>query len=227
MQMRSIPGLAALFCLSAVACGGEPPQQAAPAAAPQTSAVAGQGELPPGHPPTGGPGLVRSQPAPGGAGAPSSAPQWEVPETWRSETPSSRMRQAQYRVPAPSGDIEDGECAVFYFGPGQGGDVQGNIMRWASQFSAEGGGPPSPVVSTVEADGQTVTRVEVSGSYTPSPMSMSGAPGGGPQPDYRLFGAIVPGPDAHWFIKCTGPGKTMESNRAAFDGMLSSVHYGG
>lgn len=188
--------------------------------------MAEEGQLPPGHPPTGDPGLVRSQPSAGTAGAASSAPQWDVPGTWQSETPASRMRQAQYRVPATAGDGSDGECAVFYFGPGQGGDVQGNIMRWASQFSTEGGGPPAPEVSTLEAGGQTVTRVEVSGTYTPSPMSMSGAPGGGPQPAHRLFGAIIPGPDAHWFIKCTGPEKTMEANRDAFDGMLSSVRYG-
>jgi hypothetical protein len=227
-QIRSTPALAGLFCLSVLACGGgEPPQQEVAPAAPQASAMAGEGQLPPGHPPTGGPGLVRSQPSTGVAGAASSAPQWEVPATWQSETPASRMRQAQYRVPATAGDGSDGECAVFYFGPGQGGDVQGNIMRWASQFSTAGGGPPAPEVSTLEAGGQTVTRVEVSGAYTPSPMSMSGAPGGGPQPDYRLFGAIIPGPDAHWFIKCTGPEKTMEANRDAFDGMLSSVRYGG
>jgi hypothetical protein len=224
-QFRSTPALAGLICLSVLACGGgEPPRQEA---APQSSAMGGEGQLPPGHPPTtGGPGLVRSQPSAGFAGAPSSAPQWDVPGTWQSEQPASRMRQAQYRVPAAAGGSADGECAVFYFGPGQGGDVQGNIMRWASQFSTESGQPSAPEVSTLEAGGQTVTRVEVSGAYTPSPMSMSGAPGGGPQPGYRLFGAIVPGPDAHWFIKCTGPEETMEANRAAFDGMLSSVRYG-
>jgi hypothetical protein len=51
--------------------------------------------------------------------------------------------------------------------------------------------------------------------------------GGGPQPqpktDYMLLGAIVPGPDANWFFKCTGPQKTMEANRAPFDALLASV----
>lgn len=228
-QIRSSPVLTGFLCLFVLSCGGgEPSQPPAASAAPQASAMAGDGQLPPGHPPTGGPGLVRSLPsAPGGgAGAPASAPRWDVPGAWQSETPASRMRQAQYRVPAAAGDSSDGECAVFYFGPGQGGDVQGNIMRWASQFSTEDGGPAAPQVGTLQAGGQTITRVEVSGAHTPSPMSMTGAPGGGPQPGYLLLGAIVPGPDAHWFIKCTGPEKTMEANRAAFDGMLSSVRYG-
>ena len=228
VRIPSTLALAALLSLFALACGGEPTRQAAAPPAPQASAMAGEGQLPPGHPPTGSPGLVRSQAsAAGGAGAPASTPQWDVPGAWQVEAPASRMRQAQYRVPAAAGDAGDGECAVFYFGPGQGGDVEGNIMRWASQFSTAEGGSPPPEVKTLEVAGQTVTRVEVSGAYTPSPMSMGGAPGGGPQPDYRLFGAIVPGPDAHWFIKCTGPEKTMETNRAAFDGMISSVRYGG
>jgi hypothetical protein len=227
MQRPSTLALAALLSLSLLACGGEPNREAAAPPEPQASSMAGEGQLPPGHPPTGSPGLVRSQAAAGGAGAPASAPHWDVPGAWQVETPASRMRQAQYRVPASAGDGSDGECAVFYFGPGQGGDVEGNIMRWASQFSTAEGGSRAPEVHTLEVAGQTVTRVEVSGAYTPSPMSMSGAPGGGPQPDYRLFGAIVPGPDAHWFIKCTGPEKTMEANRAAFDGMISSVRYDG
>ena len=224
---RTTPALAGLLCLFVFACGGgEPPQQAA---APQASVMAGEEQLPAGRSPAGGGMLVRSHSSTiaGAAGAPSSPPQWDVPGTWQSETPTSRMRQAQYRVPAAEGDSSDGECAVFYFGPGQGGDVQGNIMRWASQFSMEGGGPATPEVGTLAAGSQTVTRVEVSGAYRPSPMSMTGAPGGGPQPNYRLFGAIIPGPDANWFIKCTGPENTMEANRVAFDSMLSSVRYGG
>ena len=69
----------------------------------------------------------------------------------------------------------------------------------------------------------TVDRAEVRGTYTPSPMAMGGGPEPQPRPDFMLLGAIVPGPDANWFFKCTGPAKTMESNRARFDTLLASV----
>jgi hypothetical protein len=49
------------------------------------------------------------------------------------------MRRAQYKVPGPAGA---GECVVFYFGPGQGGDAQSNAERWASQFTQPGGRSP-------------------------------------------------------------------------------------
>jgi len=43
------------------------------------------------------------------------------------------------------------------------------------------------------------------------------------KPGYMLLGAIVEGPDANWFFKCTGPAATMKANRADFDAMIASV----
>ena len=31
---------------------------------------------------------------------------------------------------------------------------------------------------------------------------------------------------ANWFLKCTGPEKTMRANRGAFDGMVGSMRLG-
>ena len=45
------------------------------------------------------------------------------------------MRKASYEVPRAKGDSEDGELAVFYFGPGQGGGIDANVERWIKQFS--------------------------------------------------------------------------------------------
>jgi hypothetical protein len=41
-----------------------------------------------------------------------------------------------------------------------------------------------------------------------------------------LLGAIVQGPDANWFFRAMGPRATMESQRAAFDGMIRSIRRG-
>ena len=76
----------------------------------------------------------------------------------------------------------------------------------------------------LKAGGLTVSRAEVRGTYTPSPMAMGSSSEPQPKPDYMLLGAIVPGGDANWFFKCTGPAKTMEANRARFDALLASVH---
>lgn len=207
-------------------CGGEPRTGDGPTVSQRTApARTGQAAVPPGHPS----GLQRSHRPTiadqAGNGVPAGAPKWDLPEGWQSEKPASRMRQAQYRIPAAPGDAADGQCAVFYFGPGQGGGVAANIARWAAQFSEPDGRPATPIVGQSLIAGHQITRVEVRGTHTPSPMSMAGG-ATEPQDGYMLFGAILPGPDAPWFIKCTGPEKTMESQRARFDGMLASVRYG-
>ena len=195
MTSRWIAGAAMIIPLAVIGCGGSAPEQAAvPAGSPPPAASsAGAQELPPGHPPT------RLQPAHrstlaehGTAGAPASRPEWDVPSGWTSEEPSSRMRQAQYRLPAVAGDPEDGQCAVFYFGPGQGGGVEANIARWARQFADPSGRPATPEVTQIASGGQSITRVEVKGAHTPSPMSMMG--GGAPtrREGYQLLGAIMP-----------------------------------
>lgn len=207
--------LAGIMILSAAACGGAPQGtgSAATAQAPQGVAEpsALMSPLPSHHPAL-----------PGQAGnAPSGELAWTVPKEWIEEPPKSGMRKAQYRLPAALGDGKDGECVVYYFGAGQGGEVRPNLDRWAAQFGGQGSTPPR--FSEMKAGGFTISRAEVRGTYTPSPMSMGGGPEPEPRPDYMLLGAIAPGPEANWFFKCTGPQKTMEANRARFDALLASV----
>jgi len=165
-------------------------------------------------------GTVRAQGGSAAAGAESDLA-WTSPAGWQSVPPSSSMRKAQYVIPKSSGDAEDGECAVFYFGPGQGGDAQANADRWASQFSSPDGSAPVPTISEETVGDSKVMKVLVEGTYQNSAMM-----GGGdtsPKPGYMLLGAIVEGPDANWFFKCTGPAATMKDNRGEFDAMIASV----
>jgi hypothetical protein len=198
------------------ACRGGAPQAEAPPEAP-ASPHGGISTLP-AHPPT-----AAAHP---GVEAGGSEVTWSTPSGWKEETPSSAMRRAQYRLPAVAGDGEDGECVVFYFGPGQGGDVRSNIDRWAAQFSGPGGAAPTPKVAETHAGGRTVTKVEVTGTYHPSAMMMTGGPAPAPKPGFMLLGAIVAGGDANWFFKCTGPQKTMSDNRDEFDALIASIGTG-
>lgn len=141
---------------------------------------------------------------------------WTVPATWTPQPPRS-MRIATYTLPGGSG-ATPGECAVYYFGPDQGGGVDANVSRWAGQFEGE----PAPKRSTRAVGGLRITTVEVAGTYL--------APGGpmmqsqGRQPGTVLLGAIVEGPQGPVFFKGVGPRATMEANRAAFDGLIASLH---
>jgi len=142
--------------------------------------------------------------------------QWTAPAGWKAQ-PDRPMRAATYAVPAAAGDKEDGECAVFYFGPGQGGGVEANIQRWVSQFEAAG----KPQTAKKTAGGLPLTTIDLSGTYLASagPMAATKASKSG----YRLLGGIVEGPQGAVFFKFTGPAKTVAAYQAAFEKLLASV----
>jgi hypothetical protein len=136
---------------------------------------------------------------------------WTVPSSWKSEG-DRPMRLATYQVP------EGGECAVYYFGQGQGGSVEANIDRWKGQFE---GSKDAPKVEKRTIHGLKTTTLDVSGTYTG--MGGPSAPQGPPKQGYRLLGAIVEGPQGSIFFKFAGPIKTVARNQSAFEKMLSTL----
>jgi hypothetical protein len=165
-----------------------------------------------------------SVPAGPGAATASGPIAWTAPADWVQETPRSNMRYAQYRVPGPGGD---GECVVFYFGPGQGGDVQANIARWANQFEQPDGVPSTDRVQVRELEGGSMPMwiAEVTGTYNGG-MTMTDQPSPS-QPDSMLLGGIVQAAEAPWFFKFTGPEETVRANEEAFVGLMESIRAGG
>jgi hypothetical protein len=224
--------LAVLFGLTA-ACSdqGAVKSPAPPAEKTTTTApplISGRGDssasLPSGHPPIDAGGTPQSSlpSVPEGAGTGDAALLWTVPPGWIAEKPASSMRRAQYRVPGKAGD---GECAVFYFGPGQGGDPMSNAVRWAEQFTLADGSSAQSTMTTseIEAGGLKIFMVEVAGTYKGG-MTMTAAPAV-PKSGYRLLGAVAPGPDANWYFKLTGPDETVSEQRDAFTSMVKSSRH--
>ena len=146
---------------------------------------------------------------------------FDVPTGWVSETPSSRMRLAQYRIPAVEGDPDETECGLFHF-PGTGGTVQANLDRWYGQFQQPDGSRTSEkaAVETFESDGLPVTLVEVGGTYSGSMGPMGG---GGPKTGYRMVAGVVETAEGPWFLKCTGPEATMKTAAPSVRGLLQTV----
>ena len=186
--------------------------------------LSGAESLPSGHPPVARAGAI--VPPPDGSGEGASAISWAAPAGWKEEPPTSRMRRTQFRIPRAAGDLDDGECAVFYFGPGQGGTPESNASRWVNQFQQSDGSSSEgkAKIAMRGVGGDEVMFVEVKGTFVG--MAMPGMGGGAPKEGYALLGAIVPGPDAPWFFKFTGPAKTVEANRAAFERLIASIRKG-
>ena len=163
------------------------------------------------------------EPATSSGPAPSSVAglEFEAPSTWISETPSSSMRLAQYRLPHIEGDPEDAELAVFYFG-GQGGSVQANVDRWIGQFSNPDGSPVTdPRVSQRDTNGIPLTLVDVSGTYHQAQGPMMAATT--VKEDYRMLAAVAEGPGGPAFFKLTGPQPTVDHFEESFNSFLDAL----
>jgi hypothetical protein len=153
---------------------------------------------------------------------------WSPPAGWKSSGTTS-MRAATYPVAPVPGDHEGAECVVYFFGLGQGGDIQANLDRWAGQFKAPDGKPAPAKVAKIAIHGLPVTTLDVSGEYSgmagptaTAPVLMSGYRSG-----HRLLGAIVESPGGNVFIRFTGPAKTMAANQAKFQQLLDSFEKAG
>jgi hypothetical protein len=157
----------------------------------------------------------------GGSGNSVAGITWTAPSSWQVRGPAP-MRVATYSIPAVAGDSEPGELAVFFFGAGQGGDVQANLQRWYGQIEQPDGKPTAQVAKTGErtVNGVKVTTVAVDGTYLAAtrPMSQEKTK----KPGFRLLGAIAEAPEGAVFFKLTAPKKTAEA--AGFDAFVGTIH---
>jgi hypothetical protein len=145
---------------------------------------------------------------------------WKPPVGWKAE-PARPMRVATYTIAPIKGDARGAELSIFFFGTGQGGTIDENIKRWASQFQ-----PTHPATTKKETvGGIAVTRVETQGEYSGGMgPNLSGDPAAAPHPPVHvLLGAIVEAPEGLVFFKLVGLPKTVASARPAFDKMLKTL----
>jgi hypothetical protein len=150
---------------------------------------------------------------------------YTVPEGWVSEKTSSTMRVAQYKLPRQSGDQEDASLVLYYFGQNQGGGTQANIDRWINQMHQPDSGDPKARAKseTLTVNGLKVTTLDLSGTY-----SAEMTPGAGDftnKPNYRLRGAVVETPKGSYFVKLTGPEKTIAHWDQSFRDYINSFQF--
>lgn len=164
--------------------------------------------------------------APGPMSGPSAAPNqaagvaWTVPAAWE-VGPAHQMRIATYRIRAIAGDPEDAECAVYFFGAGQGGSVEANLDRWAHQFTTPDGQSPPAKMEKKKIAGLTVSTLAVSGTYLGAGMMGQGE---GKKANFRMRAAIVEAPQGLVFFKLTGPLNTVAAAETDFTNLLDSLH---
>lgn len=149
----------------------------------------------------------------------------ELPSGWKAEGTSGMNRVAELVPPRAEGDTTDARCVITYW-PGGAGAWEPNIARWAGQMSSPDGRPLSPEngkTREIALSGSTKARVfELEGTYVEAPM---GGQGGAPvvTAAARMIAAMVETSGGAFFVKLTGPGKTVASATAAFDAVVKTI----
>jgi hypothetical protein len=137
------------------------------------------------------------------------------PADWQWIPVASPMRKAQLKVPGTDA-AQSAEIAFFFFGGGQGGDVQANVQRWLRQFDSK---PDADKTASQQVGNTKITLVSTEGTYH------SGMPGGPTTPvaDQALVGAILESPDGNVFVKMTGPEALVKATRQKFIDFITTA----
>jgi len=150
---------------------------------------------------------------------------FKAPDGWTAEQASSSMRVAQYKLPKAEGDKEDALLVLYYFGATQGGTAQANIDRWISQMQQPDGSSSKDKAKTesMSVNGLKVTTVDVTGTYTAEM-----APGSKTfhnDDNYRLRAAVVETPKGNYFVKLSGPARTIARWDQSYNDYLKSFEF--
>jgi hypothetical protein len=149
---------------------------------------------------------------------------WSAPPAWNTVPSTSSMRVAQFALPRAAGDARDAELVVYYFGRFA-GSVDANIQRWIGQMQQPDGKPSSAVAkqSKRTVNGLAVTLVDVSGTYVAevSPGSTERHN----SPNFRLRAAVIETANGPYFIKLTGPARTVAAHEKNVELFVGSLKY--
>jgi hypothetical protein len=149
---------------------------------------------------------------------------YTAPSVWQTRPAASSMRVAEFVVPRAAGDTEDGELIVYYFGTGA-GTIDANIDRWISQMQQPDGSSTKDKArrSTRTVNGLHLTAVDADGTYVAE--MRPGAAEHYNKAGFRLRAAVVETPRGPYYVKMTGPAKTVGAADAAYTAFLGSLRY--
>ena len=135
------------------------------------------------------------------------APQWKVPEGWKTD------RGNEFSLAAFA--VTDGERAIKTTVSRAGGDMLQNLNRWRGQLGLKAWSPEemSKTAKKLSVDGHEGTLVELVGND-----ARSGKPS-------CILGVIVPRDDEAWFFKLTGDVELAQREKENFEAFVQSVKF--
>ncbi|MGD2045468.1 MAG: hypothetical protein PVJ80_05940 [Gemmatimonadota bacterium] len=141
-----------------------------------------------------------------------------VPASMQEHPSTNSMRLAQYVVSRDDGT--EAEVIVYYFGQGQGGSAEANIVRWSHQFTGPDGDPVTPHVMDVEGTAFPTTLAEFEGTYR---RGIGMGDEAEPEPGQALVAAVVETPRGNLFLQLFGDRAAVAATRDDFLSMVTSI----
>lgn len=139
--------------------------------------------------------------------------QFAVPKGWERKPVSSSFVAAEIALPHADGDSVDGRLTIS----SAGGGVGANIDRWKAQFKPQ---PKAASQQEIEIAGTKATLVDFGGDFNDQRGPF--APGK-IRPNYRMIAAVLPVGGQLYFVKATGPEKTIATHAEAIRGFIQSA----
>jgi|HubBroStandDraft_4_1064222.scaffolds.fasta_scaffold158764_2 gluconolactonase len=134
-----------------------------------------------------------------------------VPETWEKQPVRSQFRKAQMKVPDVAGDKDETDFVVYYF-EGGGGGIDPNVQRWVGSFLPTG--RKVKVTSGKSPQGEYVF-VDLQGTWK-KPIGPMVQQKTEQMPNSRALSVILTTKDGNYYLRLTGPEKTVSANADAF-----------
>lgn len=141
-----------------------------------------------------------------------------TPAGWKEETPSNKMRMAQFKLEKEKGDPEDAELALFA-SPG-GGSVEANLERQVKKF--ELAKDAKPAVSKIKIGKNEATYQDITGTLLKKFPPFDPNAKVTKVENYRQIYVIFEGKDAVYSLTLLGPAKTVEKHKKEFDEWLKN-----
>jgi len=148
----------------------------------------------------------------------------KAPAGWTMQNPSNKLRLHQFVIPKADGDSENAELVIFSFGGG-GGSNEDNIKRWKAQFNPPKGKTIDEATKTDKfkvGTGADVLYVDIEGTFKYKFPPADPNAKETLKENYRRINLIFDTDKGPFFITLTGPAKTVERNKAAFDGWVKA-----
>jgi hypothetical protein len=148
----------------------------------------------------------------------------KVPEAWRPAETKNTMQIYRFTLRHPKDDKADAELIIFHFNGGSGGSVEDNVKRWKGMILPPEGKKIDEVskLDKFKVGEAAITIVDVEGTYLARERPADPSSKTEKKPDYRLLGIVFEIPKDAYYMRMTGPAKTVAEHKKAFDEWLKN-----